>query len=231
MAQPAQILIIEDDPALAQTLQMGLEREGYAIIWKSNGAEGMTYARERHPHLILLDVRLPDGSGFDFCRQMRQVGLHQPIVMLTVQRDETDKVLGLEMGADDYVTKPFSLRELVSRIRAHLRRAYGDLSNINTNLLHVADLVIEQSTGQVLRGDQLINLSPIGFRLLVYMARHRGQVLTRSQIIETVWGHTPDYESERIVDVQISRLREKLEPDPSQPSMIVTVPGIGYRLV
>ena len=126
--------------------------------------EGVEFARIGHPHLIIMDVRLPDGSGFDFCRRMRQLGLHQPVIMLTVQHEEMDKVLGLEMGADDYVTKPFSLRELVSRIRAQLRRAYGELSNSSANLLYAGDLVIDQASGQVRREDTLLNLTPIEFR-------------------------------------------------------------------
>jgi two-component system response regulator VicR len=231
MKTPAQILIIEDDPALAQSLQDGLEREGYSTIWKSLGEEGVAYACKYHPHIILLDIRLPDGSGFDFCAKIRQAGLSQPIIILTVRREEADKVLGLEMGADDYITKPFSLRELISRIRAQLRRAYGELSRGEANLLYVGDLVIDQSSGQVKRGKEIVNLNPVGFRLLVYLARHKGQALTRTQIIESVWGYTAEGESERIVDVQISRLREKIEPDPSSPQIILTVPGIGYRLV
>jgi DNA-binding response OmpR family regulator len=231
MKTAAQILIIEDDPALAQSLRDGLDREGYTTVWKSLGEEGVAYACKHHPHLILLDVRLPDGSGFDFCSQMRQAGLSQPILILTVQREEADKVLGLEMGADDYITKPFSLRELISRIRAQLRRAYGELSSGEANLLYVGDLVIDQSCGQVKRGKEIINLNPVGFRLLVYLVRHKGHALTRTQIIEAVWGHTPGGESERIVDVQVSRLREKIERDPSDPQFVLTIPGIGYRLV
>lgn len=231
MKTPAQILIIEDDPALAQSLRDGLAREGYSTTWKNLGEEGVAYAGKHHPHLILLDVRLPDGSGFDFCARMRQAGLSQPIIILTVQRDETDKVLGLEMGADDYITKPFSLRELISRIRAQLRRAYGELSSGEANLLYVGDLVIDQSSGQVKRGREIINLSPVCFRLLVYLARHKGQALTRSQIIESVWGHSAAGDSQRIVDVQISRLREKIDQDSSNPQIILTVPGIGYRLI
>jgi DNA-binding response OmpR family regulator len=231
MKTPVQILIIEDDPALAQSLRDGLAREGYSTVWKSLGEEGVAYACKHHPHLILLDIRLPDGSGFDFCAQIRQAGLSQPIIILTVQRDEADKVLGLEMGADDYITKPFSLRELISRIRAQLRRAYGELSSGEANLLYVGDLVIDQVSGQVKRGREVINLNPVGFRLLVYLARHKGQALTRPQIIESVWGHTTKGESERIVDVQISRLREKIELDPHKPIIILTVPGIGYRLI
>jgi DNA-binding response OmpR family regulator len=225
------LLIIEDDPALAQTLKRGLERKGYVITWKNLGNEGVAHARQHHPHLILLDVRLPDGSGFDFCRQMRQAGMRQPILMITVERDETDKVLGLEMGADDYITKPFGLRELVSRVRAQLRRAYGDLSGTTASLLHVGDLVIDQARGQVLRDEKPISLSPIEFRLLVYMAQHRGQVLSREQIAEATWGIPSDPALEHAVNVNIHRLRSKIEPDPGNPVHILTVPGLGYRLV
>jgi len=226
-----QILLIEDDPAVARSLQDGLQRHGFQVAWKSSGGAGLEHARLNNPHLILLDVRLPDGSGFDFCRQMRTSGLRQPIIMLTVQKEEMDKVLGLEMGADDYVTKPFSLRELISRVRAQLRRAYGELSNAESSLLFTGDLVIDQVRGQVRRGEQSLNLTPIEFRLLVYLVAHRGQALSRPQIIEAVWGYTPDLESERTVNVHIRRLREKVELDPSHPRLILTVPGIGYRLI
>ncbi len=158
--QTNQILLIEDDPGIGQSLQTGLTREGYDVTWKVNGGSGIDYARQQRPHLIILDVRLPDGSGFDICRQMRQIGMRQPIIMLTVRRDEIDKVLGLEVGADDYMTKPYSLRELVSRIRAQLRRAYGELSTATTDLLYVADLVIDRSKARVSRGQDVINLTP-----------------------------------------------------------------------
>jgi len=224
------ILLIEDDPAVAQSLQVGLEREGYSVTWKDTGTAGIAHARDHNPHLIILDVRLPDGSGFDFCRQMRQLGLRQPILMLTVQGDEIDKVLGLEMGADDYVTKPYGLRELLSRIRALLRRAYGELSATDADVLYAGDLVIDRGRGQVRRDNQQFNLTPTEFRLLVYLARHPGQALSRGQIIDAVWGYTADVESERAVNVHIRRLREKVELDPSRPTLILTVPGIGYRL-
>jgi len=231
MNQPKRILLIEDDPAVARSLQDGLEQDGYAVTWKACGTEGVAYARDQSPHLIILDVRLPDGSGFDLCRQMRQLALRQPILMLTVQRDEVDKVLGLEMGADDYVTKPFSLRELRSRIRALLRRAYGELSAADADLFYVRDLVIDCRRGQVRRGEQLLNLTPTEFRLFVHLARHPEQALSRAQILDAVWGYDADVESERAVNVHVRRLREKVEFDPSNPSMILTVPGIGYRLV
>jgi DNA-binding response OmpR family regulator len=195
-----------------------------------SGGEGVHYARDHEPHLVILDVRLPDGSGFDFCRQMRQLGLRQPILMLTVQRDEMDKVLGLEMGADDYVTKPYALRELLSRVRALLRRAYGELSAADANRLYVGDLIIDRSRGQVWRGSQVLNLTPTEFRLLVFFAQHPGQALTRTQLLDAVWGYDADVDSERTVNVHVRRLREKIELDPSRPTLILTVPGIGYRL-
>jgi DNA-binding response OmpR family regulator len=230
--QQTNILLIEDDPAVARGLQDGLERHGgYAVTWKSTGTDGVRHARDFNPHLIVLDVRLPDGSGFDFCRQIRGLGLRQPIVILTVQRDETDKILGLEMGADDYVTKPYSLRELLSRIRAQLRRAYGELSASDANMLYVGDLVIDRGRGQVWRGNHLILLTPTEFRLLVFLAQHPGQALTRMQLLDSVWGYDAEVDNERTVNVHIRRLREKVEIDPSHPSLILTVPGIGYRLV
>lgn len=225
------ILIIEDDPAVAESLHAGLSREGFAVAWKSTGREGTAFAQKNAPHLVLLDIRLPDGSGLDFCRQMRQNGLRQPIIMLTARHDEVDKVLGLEMGADDYVTKPFGLRELVSRIRAQLRRAYGDYAAADSATMVVADLVLDQATGQARRGEEVIGLTPIEFRLLSYLARHRGRALSRAQIVEAVWGFAPDLESEKSIKVHIRRLREKIEADPSHPELLLTVPGIGYRLV
>jgi DNA-binding response OmpR family regulator len=186
--------------------------------------------QECAPHLILLDVRLPDMLGFDVCRRLRELGLRQPILMLTARREEMDKVLGLEMGADDYVTKPYSLRELLSRIRALLRRAYGEFSGVDADLLYVDDLIIDRSRAQVRRGNQPIALTPIEFRLLVYLAQHPRQALTRAQIIDAVWGYDADVDSERAVNVHVRRLREKVELDPSHPSLILTVPGIGYRL-
>lgn len=229
MYQQNHILIIEDDPAVASSLQEGLEREGYHVVSKATGRDGVTYARDHNPHLIILDIRLPDGSGFDFCRQMRQMKLRQPILMLTARRDDVDKILGLEMGADDYVTKPFNLQELRSRIRAQLRRAYGELSAVDGDLLYAADMVIDRTRGQVWRGNQLLNLTPTEFRLLTVLAQHNGQVLSRRQILDAVWGYSAEIESERTVNVHIRRLREKIEYAPSEPMFILTVPGIGYR--
>jgi DNA-binding response OmpR family regulator len=224
------ILLIEDDPAIAESLAEGLGQEGYGVHWESTGATGIAYARDKNPHLVVLDVRLPDGSGFDVCREMRRLGLRQPVLILTVQGSEVDKVLGLEMGADDYLTKPYKLRELVARVRALLRRAYGELSAVEADLLFVSDLVIDRASARVTRGEKRINLTPTEFRLLVFLAQHPGQVFSRGQLMEQVWGHSADYYDDKTVNVHIRRLREKIELDPSNPHLVLTVPGLGYRL-
>ena len=164
---------------------------------------------------------------------MRQAGLRQPIIILTAQREEIDKVLGLEMGADDYVTKPFGLRELLSRIRAQLRRVYGEFAPAaaGTDLLRVGDLTLDLDRSQARRDETILNLTPTEFKLLVFLARHPGQALSREQILAAVWGYDADVDSERAVNVHVCRLRDKVERDPSRPSLILTVPGIGYRLV
>jgi DNA-binding response OmpR family regulator len=224
------ILLIEDDPGIAGSLQTALIREGYSVHWKDEGTSGVVYARDYNPHLIILDIRLPDGSGFDFCRQMRLLGVRQPVIMLTVQSDETDKVIGLEMGADDYMTKPFNLRELLSRVRAQLRRAYGELAISDSDMLYAGDLMIDRRRGYVLRGKEVINVTPTELRLLTYLAQHPNQVLSRGQILDAVWGYDNSPETEQVVTVNIRRLREKIELDPSEPKLVLTVPGIGYRL-
>jgi DNA-binding response OmpR family regulator len=225
------VLLVEDDPNVARGLREGLEREGYNVIWKTTGNEGVDCAARGAAHLVLLDVRLPDGSGFDFCREIRRKGLHQPVIILTAQAEEADKVLGLEMGADDYITKPFSLRELLSRVRAQIRRTYGEFAGGGGGAILVGDLVVDLARSLVLRGDQALNLTPTEFRLLAYLAQNRGRAISRDQIIEAVWGHAPDLESDRAVNVHIRRLREKVEIDPAQPALILTVPGIGYRMI
>ena len=196
-----------------------------------DGTSGVAYARDHNPHLIILDVRLPDGSGFDFCREMRRLGVRQPVIILTVQSDETDRVIGLEMGADDYVTKPFSLRELLSRVRAHLRRAYGELAIGDSDTLYAGDLVIDRRRGVVLRGSEVINVTPTELRLLTFLAQHPNQVLSREQILEAVWGYDNSPDTEQVVTVNIRRLRAKIELRPSDPDLVLTVPGIGYKLV
>lgn len=224
------ILVIEDDPAVAEGLVEGIGREGFDVHWESTGGGGVAYARDHAPHLIVLDVRLPDGSGFDFCRQIRQAGLRMPVLMLTVQSDEVDKVLGLEMGADDYLTKPYRLRELIARIRALMRRSYGELATAEADVLYAADLVVDRTAARVTRGGKELNLTPTEFRLLVFLAQHPGQAFSRAQLIENVWGSDSELYDDKTVSVHVRRLREKIEPDPGEPELILTVPGIGYRL-
>jgi DNA-binding response OmpR family regulator len=227
--QTPHILVVEDDPSVAKALAAGIGEEGYDVHCEGTAAGGMSYARDKSPHLIVLDVRLPDGSGFDVCRQLRQMGLRQPILMLTVQTDEVDKVLGLEMGADDYITKPYRLRELIARIRALLRRTYGELSSVDADMLFAGDLVIDRAAGQVTRAGRRINLTPTEFRLLAFLAQNPRQAFSRQQLLDHVWGYT-GFSDEKMVTSHIRRLREKIETDPSDPTLVVTVPGIGYRL-
>ena len=230
MLADTQVLVVEDDPAVARSLTQGLEREGYAVVWAGTAEDAVRRAREDSPHLVLLDIRLPDASGFDVCRRIRELGLCMPIIILTVQDDEVDKVVGLEVGADDYLTKPYRLRELLARVRAQLRRAYGSFATTGADILYVADLVVDRNRGTVTRKGQDIVLTPTEFRLLVYLAQRPGQVFSRAQLLEGVWGYSADLSDEQTVKVHIRRLREKIEPDPASPEIIITVRGLGYKL-
>ena len=224
------ILIVEDDPAIADFVQTALKRENFETELVRRGDMVLARVEASPPDLILLDLLLPGMDGLEVCKALRVQRQYIPIIMLTAKDDEVDKIVGFEIGADDYITKPFSMRELVSRIRAQLRRAYGDYSSAESAVVVIQDLVLEQATGQVRRGDEVIALTPIEFRLLMYLARHRGQALSRAQIVEAVWGFAPDVESEKTVNVHVRRLREKIELKPEEPALILTVPGIGYRL-
>jgi DNA-binding response OmpR family regulator len=224
------ILVVEDDPAVATALVEGIGQEGYTVHLESTAAGAVDHAIKASPQLIVLDVRLPDGSGFDVLRTVRAAGLRQPILMLTVQSDEVDKVLGLELGADDYLTKPYRLRELLARIRALLRRAYGEFSAGEADQLYAGDVVIDRSSGVVTRAGRHLNLTPTEFRLLSFLAQHPGQVLSRDQLLENVWGCAPEWIDPNTVNVHIRRLRAKIEADPAEPAIVLTVPGLGYRL-
>lgn len=227
MMQPTTILIAEDDRTLAETLAYNLQREGYAATIVRTGLEAVVAARSQQPDLILLDLMLPEIDGFDVCRTVRAESA-VPIIMLTARDSEVDRVLGLELGADDYVVKPFSLRELLARVRATLRRV--ELSNgaeAAPRSLTYGDLELRPGPRTVFRGTRQIYLLPREFDLLLYLMRNRGIVLTRNQLLEKVWGE--DYIGEtRTVDVHVRRLRAKLEKDPSNPQLIQTVHGVGY---
>ena len=229
--QKPKILIIEDDKAVARSLHDGLIKEGYSIEVSESGGAGVEAVHKNQPHLIILDVRLPDGSGFDFCRMIRKAGLHQPILILTVRDEPIDKVLGLEIGADDCMTKPYNPNELNARIRALLRRAYGEFSSAESKLIFIGDLTIDILRAMVTRNDMVINLTPTEYRLFVHMAKHPGQVLSRPQLVTSIRGYeTEEISDSQTITVYIRRLREKLEYDPAHPELILTVPGIGYRL-
>jgi DNA-binding response OmpR family regulator len=224
------ILIVEDERAVARGLEYGLTHEGYDVLWADTGQKALELARACDPQLVLLDIRLPDISGFDVCRQLRAEGRRLPILILTARDEEVDKVLGLELGADDYVVKPFSLRELLSRIRALLRRAYGDLATpAEAERLTFGEIEVDLDRLLVYRRGRLVELTPIEFRLLRYLIVHRGRPFSRAALIEAVWGYDSEIGSERTVDVHVRHLREKLEDDPSTPRWLVTVRGVGYK--
>jgi DNA-binding response OmpR family regulator len=224
------ILYIEDERAVARGLIYALTNEGYDVEWVDTGRKALEVARCSEPHLILLDIRLPDISGFDVCRQLRAEGKRQPILMLTARDEELDKVLGLELGADDYVVKPYSLREVISRIRAMLRRAYGELSSPSLRgRLTFSGIDIDLQRLHVYRQGHLVDLTPTEFRLLRYLAGNPDRPFSRGELIEAVWGYDSSIGNDRTVDVHIRHLREKLEEDPSSPRWLVTVRGFGYK--
>lgn len=224
------ILIVEDERAVARGLEYALQDEGFIVLYAETGREALELARTQDPDLILLDIRLPDISGFDVCRQLRQEGKRQPILMLTALDEPVDKVLGLELGADDYVVKPYNLRELIARIRALLRRAYGELSKSSQGeTITFGDVVLDLEQLRVTRAGQAIYLTPTEFRLLRYLTSHPNRPVSRENLIEAVWGYDSDIGSDRTVDVHIRHLRQKLEPNPADPRWLVTVRGFGYK--
>ena len=224
------ILIVEDEPAVARGLEYGLESEGFVALWAETGRQALDLARGQDPHLILLDLRLPDISGFDVCRQLRAEGKRMPILMLTARDEEMDKVLGLELGADDYVVKPYSLRELISRIRALLRRAYGDLAAAaEGERVAFGEVELDLEQLMVTRRGQPVPLTPTEFRLLRYLVAHPNRPFSREALVEAVWGYDSSVGNLRTVDVHIRHLRAKLEADPASPRWLVTVRGVGYK--
>jgi DNA-binding response OmpR family regulator len=224
------ILIVEDEPAVARGLQYGLESEGYEVLVAENGKLALEFSRRKNIQMILLDIRLPDISGFDICRQLRAEGARMPILMVTARDEPIDKVLGLELGADDYVVKPYDLRELIARIRAHIRRAYGDLSDSSkSETIVFGEVVIDMEKLDVTREGVQVTLTPTEFRLLRYLVSNPNRPVSRATLIEAVWGFPGDVGSDRTIDVHIRHLREKLEDDPAKPKWIITVRGMGYK--
>ena len=226
---PATIMIVEDEPAVARGVQVALEREGYTVNVQTTGEDALAALVPSAPDLVVLDVRLPGIDGFEVLRQLRRES-RAPVLFLTARSDEVDKVVGLEMGADDYLVKPFSVRELLSRIRALLRRAYGELADTQTGrTLRRGDLVIDLERRRVTRGDDKISLTTTEFDLLRHLAARPGRVYTRSQLLELVRDYDDALEQdERTINVHVSHIRDKIEPDPAQPRYIRTVRGVGY---
>jgi DNA-binding response OmpR family regulator len=229
------ILVVEDELALRETLEYSLQRQGYEVLTAADGLTAIDLAKAEEPDLLLLDLMLPGLDGFEVCRILRQ-DMNVPILMLTAKADEIDKVVGLEVGADDYLTKPFSMRELLARVKALLRRMRmieEELSETQSAppesvQLHFDDLTINQTRREVYRSGELLHLKPKEYDLLLYIAQNRGRVLSRDQILQEVWGW--EYSGgTRTVDVHVRWLREKIEPDPSNPVRIMTVRGVGYR--
>jgi two-component system, OmpR family, response regulator MtrA len=223
------LLFIEDDDGIRLALTLALEDEGYSVHEAANGRDGLAMFDRESPDLVLLDLRLPDVSGFDVCRELRARSI-VPIIIITAQTDTVDMVAGLEAGADDYVTKPVVPKELAARIRALLRRVQLQGTTRATNHVTVGDVELRRDAGIVLKRGEEISLTKTEFRLLCEFADHRGAVLSRDQLLERVWGY--DYLGDsRLVDAHVRRLRLKIEDHPDHPKLIVTARGIGYRLV
>jgi DNA-binding response OmpR family regulator len=230
------ILVVEDELTLQETLVYNLKRQGYEVEAVGDGLVALDAARRMRPDLILLDLMLPGIDGFEVCRILRQE-MNTPILMLTARDEEIDRVVGLELGADDYMSKPFSMRELMARVKARLRLVRLIREEVGSNApansgpataLNFEDLLLDLNRREMRLNSQLIPLKPKEFDLLTFMAQHKGQVLTREIILEKVWGW--DYVGDsRTVDVHVRWLREKIEPDPASPRRIVTVRGSGYR--
>jgi two-component system OmpR family response regulator len=224
----AKILIVEDDRNLLDALKYNLRKEGYDTVTAVDGAEALDVARREKPDLIVLDIMLPKLSGFEVCRILRK-DMTVPIVMLTAKTEEVDKIVGLEIGADDYMTKPFSMRELLARLSAMLRRADMAAQPPEPESLKVGELEVDIARHRAFFKGEPLELSPKEFELLAFLARNKGFVFSREQLLDKVWGY--DYAGEtRTVDVHIRWLRQKIEADPAKPRHLLTVRGAGYKL-
>lgn len=232
----ATILVVDDEMPFLESLRFSLERQGYRVLTATDGQAGLRVARAETPDLIILDVMLPGMDGFKVCRELRRES-DVPVIMLTARDDETDKVVGLELGADDYVTKPFGLRELLARVRAVLRRREGgDAAEPSgtgatiprTEGITTGNLTVLPQERRIMLNNSEVSLRPREFDLLTYLVRNRGIALSRQQLLDNVWG-VDYYGDPRTVDVHMRQLREKVEEDPGNPTRLVTVRGYGYR--
>ncbi len=220
------ILVVEDEPKISELLKLYLEREGYQVAVVADGGAALDAFHRKEPQLVVLDLNLPVIDGLEVCRRLRRESA-VPIIMLTARDEETDKLIGLELGADDYVTKPFSPREVVARVRTVLRRA-GSPPQPPQETLRTGDLVLDPARHQVMRGDEALDLTPTEFRLLEVLMRHPGRVFTRLQLLDQVQGEA--FEGyERTIDAHVKNLRQKVERDPQHPTYLLTVYGVGYK--
>jgi len=222
----SRILVIEDDPAILRGLADSLKRESHEVLTAADGEAGYSMIGQKHPDLVILDLMLPKMSGYELCRRVRAEGLTTPILMLTARGEEGDRVLGLDLGADDYVTKPFSLRELLARVRALLRRAQPPRALIDE--LRVNDVAIHFKKYEATAGGRPLELTRREFQLLRVLASRPGEVITRSELLDQVWG-LDDYPTTRTVDTHIASLRAKIERDPANPERLLTMRGVGYK--
>lgn len=218
------ILVVEDDPGIALGLEEDLTLEGYAVECVADGESALRRAREGAFDLIVLDVMLPGKDGFQVCRELRKGGGETPVILLTARTQEAEKVLGLQLGADDYVTKPFSPMELRARIQAVLRRARG---TVKAEVYRFGELEVDFARGELRKGGVVVDITPVEFRLLAAFIAHRGRLLSRQQLLDLVWKDASCVD--RVVDTHVSNLRKKVEPDASQPRYVVSVRGMGYR--
>jgi DNA-binding response OmpR family regulator len=224
------ILVVEDDANLLEAIKYNLRKEGYDFVTANDGEQALAAARKEKPDVIILDIMLPKIDGFEVCRILRKE-MTSPILMLTAKADETDKIVGLEIGADDYMTKPFSMRELLARIRSMLRRLKMSATTAARTpaLMKIGDLEVDISRHTAALAGKTLELSPKEFDLLVFLAKNKGLVFNREQLLEKVWGY--DFAGDtRTVDVHIRWLRQKIEPDTAHPQYLVTVRGTGYKL-
>lgn len=223
------ILIIEDEKELINGLKLNLNLEGYDVIWALDGEEGLNKALKEAPDLILLDIMLPKKDGLDVCRDLRQQNVTIPIIMLTAKGEEVDRVVGLEIGADDYITKPFSVKELLARVKAHLRRGKREEKGV-PSVYHFDDVEIDFIHFKVKRQGKAFDLTSLEVEILKYLIAHRGEVVTREALLDKIWGYER-YPSTRTIDNHILKLRKKLQDDPAKAKYIFSVYGKGYRFM
>ena len=222
------VLVVDPDGPTRRDVRAACEQDGYQVIEADGGAEALRQLEQAHPNVVLLEVTLPDGAGFDFCRELRKLDAAVPVIMMSSRSDEIDVVVALEIGADDYVTKPLRLRELVARMTAHLRRTRFESAEAMRSRLEFRDLVIDVNERRTYKSGNEVELTHTEFDLLTFLASNAGKVLSREKILNSIWGYEYPIET-RVIDVHIRNLRRKIESVPSRPYYILAVPGIGYR--